>query len=377
MSRGHDRASGTFAGASGSTSPPARTTEASVPEPPTGRLEGIDPLSDVLRAVRLTGALFFRVEASSPWVAGVPAGSAIGPHILPGSQHVVSYHVVTKGRCWAGLSGMADTRLEEGDLIVIPHGDPYVLSTEHGQHDDTPLEPALSFFRELRDRELLSTVREGGGGPDQLEVVCGFLGCDVLPFNPILATLPPLVHLRPPRAPAGNRLSQLIEFALAESSEKRAGSDCVLLRISELLFVEMVRQYLAALPPEETGWLAGLRDPSVGRALRLLHQGSSRPWTVDDLAKESGLSRSVLSERFTHFLGQPPMQYLTRWRMQVAARLLTDAVAKVSAVALEVGYDSEAAFSRAFKKAVGVPPATWRDRQGRMAASLGVADHPV
>lgn len=199
----------------------------------------------------------------------------------------------------------------------------------------------------------------------------------MLPFNPILATLPPLVHLRPPRPPAGDRLSQLIEFALTESSEKRAGSDCVLLRISELMFVEMVRRYLTALPPEQTGWLAALRDPSVGRALRLLHRAPSRAWTVDDLAKQAGLSRSALSERFTSVLGQAPMQYLTRWRMQVAARLLTDAVAKVSAVALEVGYDSEAAFSRAFKKAVGVPPARWRDRQGRMAAGLAVARPPL
>jgi AraC-like DNA-binding protein len=198
--------------------------------------------------------------------------------------------------------------------------------------------------------------------------VCGFLGCDVLPFNPLLSTLPRLVHLRPPQRPGSDRLGQLVEFALAESREQRAGSDCVLLRLSELMFVEMLRRYLACLPPEETGWLAALRDPTVGRALRLLHQEPGRAWTVDELARQSGLSRSVLSERFTQLLGLAPIQYLTRWRMQVAARLLTDAVAKVSAVALEVGYDSEAAFSRAFKKAVGVAPAAWRDRQARVSA---------
>jgi AraC-like DNA-binding protein len=332
------------------------------------RQEGIDPLSDALRAVRLTGAFFFRIDASSPWVAALPAASALAPHILPRAQHVVSYHVIVRGRCWAGLGGTADTRLEEGDLVVIPHGDPYVLSTERGGHGEAPLELALSFFREIARLELLSTVREGGGGPERLHVVCGFLGCDVLPFNPLLSTLPRLVHLRPPQQPGSDRLAQLVEFALTESREQRAGSDCVLLRLSELMFVEMLRRYLACLPPEETGWLAALRDPTVGRALRLLHQEPGRAWTVDELARQAGLSRSVLSERFTQLLGLAPIQYLTRWRMQVAARLLTDAVAKVSAVALEVGYDSEAAFSRAFKKAVGVAPAAWRDRQARVSA---------
>jgi AraC-like DNA-binding protein len=219
----------------------------------------------------------------------------------------------------------------------------------------------LEFFRLLAARRLPPTIIEGGGGPGGVHVVCGFLGCDATPFNPILYTLPRLLHLRGAGAAGGDRLKALVDFALAEAGDGRPGGDCVLLRISELMFVEVVRRHVAGLGPGQTGWLAGLRDPQVGRALRFLHQDPARAWTVEGLARAAGLSRSALAERFAHFFGQPPIQYLTRWRMQVAARLLADGEAKVQAVALEVGYDSEAAFSRAFKKELGVPPAAWRD----------------
>jgi AraC-like DNA-binding protein len=348
VGRSHDLASRVLAAASG----------------PSGaqRGEGIDPLSDVLRAVRLTGALFFRIEATSPWLAAVPEAAAFRPLILAGTQHVISYHVVTRGGCWAGLGTDAGVRVEAGDIIVIPNGDAYLLSTMRGANAAVPLDLALAFFRDTAGQRLLGTIREGGGRRSAVDVVCGFLGCDVVPYNPVLAALPALIHLRSPASPAEDRLSHLLEFALAESCENRAGRDCVLLRISELMFVEMLRRYLAALPPEQTGWLAGLRDPVVGRALALLHEQPAHPWTLAALARAAGLSRSVLAERFTHFVGQPPMQYLARWRMQRAAGLLADGAPKVAAVAFDVGYDSEAAFSRAFKKAVGVPPAAWRDR---------------
>jgi AraC-like DNA-binding protein len=321
-----------------------------------------DPLSDALRAVRLTGACFFLVDASAPWWAEVPSAGTIAPAILPGAQHLVSYHVITTGRCWAGLSESDGIWLEAGDVLVIPHGDPYALGTTPGPVGAQPPEVAVQFFRALAARQLPPVIVEGGGGTDRVTAVCGFLGCDVLPFNPVLGMLPRLLRVRPPRDGPADRLGPLIDFALAESRAERAGSDCVLLRISELLFVEVVRRFLAALPPDQLGWLAALRDP--GLALALLHQRPAEAWSLEALARESGLSRSALAERFTHFLGQPPMQYLARWRMQVAARLLADGAAKVSAVALEVGYESEAAFSRAFKKMAGVPPATWRDRRG-------------
>jgi AraC-like DNA-binding protein len=199
--------------------------------------------------------------------------------------------------------------------------------------------------------------------------VCGFLGCDLEPFNPLLATLPRLLHVRRGPRSTGDPLDQLIDFTVAESRERRAGGECVRLRLSELMFVEVVRRHLATLPAEETGWLAGLRDPMVGRALALLHSRPAQPWTLESLARDVGLSRSVLAERFAHLVGHPPMGYLTRWRMQVAARLLADGLAKVSAVAREIGYDSEAAFSRAFKRAAGMPPGVWRRRHAARPAA--------
>lgn len=349
MVRGHARASGTVV----STSAKGVLADGTP----------LDPLSDVLRTVRLTGACFFRVEASAPWWAEVPAADAIASCILPRVQHLVSYHVVTAGRCWAGLARGAGIWLEEGDILVIPHGDGYALSTAPGQVGKQPIDAARDFFKRLAAHELPLTIREGGGGRAGVKVICGFLGCDALPFNPILTMLPRLLRVPAPRGHTAGRLAQLVDFALAESHEQGAGSDCVLLRISELMFVEVMRSYVRSLPAEETGWLAGLRDPLVCRVLGLLHRQPAQAWTLETLAREAAVSRSVLAERFAHFVGQPPMQYMTRWRMQVAARRLADGAVKVGAVGLEVGYDSEAAFSRAFKKAVGISPAAWRVRQ--------------
>ena len=331
-------------------------------------------LSDVLQTVRLTGALFFRVHASSPWGLEIPDGAALAPAILPRSQHVISYHVVTAGACWGGLIGERGVRLQAGDVLVFPHGDPYVMSIAPGVRFGPDLTEVLTFMRQMAAGQLPFTVSEGGGGADRLDLVCGFLGCDVRPFNPLLATLPRLLHVRRASSSASDPLQQLVDFTVAESADPRAGSECVRLRLSELMFVEVVRRYLATLPATQKGWLAGLRDRNIGRALALLHARPADSWTLQMLARGAGLSRSALAERFTHFVGHPPMQYLTRWRLQIAARLLADGGAKVSAVALEVGYDSEAAFSRAFKKVTGVPPrsgaiGTRHDRSGPVSVS--------
>jgi len=342
----HDQASGSLAGSSG----------AFAAEPP-----GSDPLSDVLRAVRLSGAVFFLIDATSPWVIEVPDTAALAAVTLPRAQHVISYHVVTRGACCGALLDGASVRLETGDVLVFPHGDPYVMSNAPGMRGGPEPAEVLAFMEAMVAGRLPFAVAEGGGGAEQLGLVCGFLGCDVRPFNPLLAALPRLLTVRRAFA-AGDPLGRLIDFAIAESQEQRAGGECVRLRLSELMFVEVVRRYLTALPAEQTGWLAGLRDRVVGRALACLHERPGDDWTLEKLAKDVGLSRSALAERFAHFVGDPPMQYLARWRMQVAARLLADGQAKVSAVALRVGYDSEAAFSRAFKRATGVSPAAWRSR---------------
>jgi AraC-like DNA-binding protein len=322
----------------------------------------VDTLSDVLEAVRLTGALFFLVDASTPWAAEAPCSAKLVSVILPRVQHVVSYHVITRGACWCEMPGKAPVRLEAGDVIVVPHGDEYALTSEPGVRSGLTDDQALGWFRQMSLGQLPLVVQEGGGGPERIGVVCGFLGCDALPFNPVLATLPPLLHVRPPLGSGADRLAALIELAVAESRERRAGGRSVLLRIGELLFVEVVRRHLGSLAGDERGWLAGLRDPVVGPALARLHDKPAHAWTLDELAREAGASRTVLTERFSEVVGQPPMHYLAAWRMQLAAGLLTESGAKVSAVAWQVGYQSEAAFSRAFKSTTGMAPAAWRNR---------------
>jgi AraC-like DNA-binding protein len=321
--------------------------------------------------VRLTGALFFRVEARAPWGLELPDGALLAPSVLPRAQHVISYHVVTEGACWGTVRGETPLRLEAGDVFVLPRGDAYTMSMTPGSPAGGPDRKAvLGFMRQMAAGQLPFTIHEGGSGQAQLHLVCGFLGCDLRPFNPLLATLPRLLRVRRAAGAGGDQLGHLIDFTVTEAREQRAGGECVRLRLSELIFVEVVRRYLATLPPEETGWLAGLRDPTVGHALARLHERPAHAWTLEALAKDVGRSRSALADRFTHLVGQPPMQYLTRWRMQVAARLLAEEGAKVSAVAREVGYDSEAAFSRAFKKITGVPPGVWRARRATPRAAL-------
>lgn len=321
-----------------------------------------DPLSDVLRMVKLCGVLFFLVDASSPWGVSVPTARAFAPLILPRARHVVSYHLVTEGEGWASVPGIAPVRFAAGDIIVFPHGDAYSMLSEPGAPTEFDADGALEFFRAMAAGQLPFVVPEGGGGAERARFMCGFLGCDVSPFNPLLATLPRLLRIARPAGRGDDLLDRLIALALAEARTRRPGGEAIRLHLSELMFVEAVRRHLEALPAEQTGWLAGLRDPGVGRALSLLHERPADPWSLDELAAQCGLSRSVLAERFMRLVGQPPMQYLTRWRIQVAARLLADGVSKVAAVGFEVGYASEAAFSRTFKRIAGVSPSAWRAR---------------
>jgi AraC-like DNA-binding protein len=334
----------------------------------------MDPLSDVLRMVKLTGALFFVVEASSPWGVEVPEGDAFAPIILPRAQQVVPYHIVLQGSGWASIPGVAPTRFVAGDILVFPHGDPYSMLSAPGQRPEYDAEASLQFFRDMAAGRLPFVVQEGGGGVERAQFVCGFLGCDIRPFNPVLAALPRLLLVRRPAIAPDDLLDRLIELTLAESRTCRAGGESIRLRLSELVFVEVVRRYLESLPTGQAGWLSGLRDPAIGRVLALLHERPAHPWTLKDLAHCAGMSRAVLAERFANLVGCPVMRYLALWRMQMAARLLADGAVKVAAVGREVGYESEAAFSRAFKRSTGASPAAWRDRG---ALRLGAARFPA
>lgn len=318
-----------------------------------------DALSDVLKTVRLTGATFFDVVASEPWVAEQPPPEMILPKILPGAGHLIAYHVVTEGRCFATIVGGEPIAMEAGDVVVFTKGDPHVMSSSPGMRAD-PFAPGALDAAEISQLPIF--VNYGGNGPASAKVVCGFLACDARPFNPLLDNLPPVIKVGDGQGDS-RWLSQFIRLATIESADKRAGGESVLAKLSELMFIEVIRRHVESLPPEQAGWLAGLRDPFVGKALSLMHGGPARNWTIEDLAKDVGLSRSVLAERFADLVGMPPMLYLARWRMQIAAQLLSGG-ANIATIAAEIGYGSEAAFSRAFKKLVGVPPSAWRRQPG-------------
>ncbi len=310
----------------------------------------MDPLSDVLRAVRLNGAFFFMAEAAAPWAVSNPAARDLVPRILPDAEHLISYHILLSGICWGGVDGVSQVRMQPGDVIVFPHGDPHVMSSAQG-------------FRADAERMSASWARYphpvylGSDADRDTTVVCGFLGCDARPYNPLLASLPRRIH-----APgvASGWLSQFPRQVVAESRAGRVGSETMLTRMAELMFIEVVRRHMEQLAPQDTGWLSGLRDAVVGPALTQLHERPAHPWTLAELARTIASSRTVLVERFSQLVGVPPIQYLTQWRLQLAAEQLSRGSGKVAAIGAQVGYDSEAAFSRAFKRETGLSPGAWR-----------------
>ncbi len=327
-----------------------------------------DTLSDLLRCVRVRGAVFFYVNCRDEWSAEAPPASEIAEAVMPGCEHVMEYHMIAKGSGWAAVSGQAPVKLAMGDIVMFPQGDSHVISSAPGvaplrmtadwifsrRNDPKPM--PISYHHGVVEAGTLLPVENA-----ETIAVCGFLGCDMRPFNPLVAALPRLLHL--PASHAGGWVARVIEQAAAESNSRRPGGDAVLERLSEMIFVDAARRYLDSLPEDATGWLAGLRDRFVGKALTLMHERPDHAWSVDDLARDVGLSRSALHERFVTFLGHAPMQYLASWRIQLGARLLRESNRNVATIALDVGYDSEAAFSRAFRRMVGMPPAAWRKAQ--------------
>jgi AraC-like DNA-binding protein len=330
-----------------------------------------DTLSDLLRAVRLRGAIFFYVEGAAPWVAEAPAAKTIIPTILPGVDHMMEFHVAARGGCWAAIVGQPPIRMDEGDVVIFPQGDHHVMSSAPGLRPEgvdehayfTPGPRQLPYSVGVGMQGMTAARLDGGGVETTL--VCGFLGCDARPFNPLLASMPRALHMRGIARAGTSWVGDLLQAAVEESNRKRPGGEAVLERMSEMLFVEILRRYADELAPNQTGWLAGMRDAAVGRALSLMHARPAEAWTLDSLAAKAALSRSALHERFVHFIGQPPMQYLASWRMQLASARLRDTDAKVIDVALDVGYENEAAFARAFRRIVGASPAAWRRERRR------------
>lgn len=316
-----------------------------------------DPLSDVLKTVRLTGATFFDVVAKAPWVAEQPSPKTILPKLLPGAGHLISYHVVTEGRCFGSIIGGEPVAIDAGEVIVFTRGDAHVMASDPALRAEQP-NPASLYDAGAAHQPFFANI--GEEGPVSAKLVCGFLACDAWPFNPLFDNLPPIIKVAAGPGSESRWLSQFIHVATHETADRRAGGESVLARLSELMFIEVIRRYLESLPDTQTGWLAGLRDPFVAKALSLLHAKPAHNWTIDELARDVGLSRSVLAERFNDMVGIPPIQYLAKWRMQIAAGLLSSGNNNIAQIAEETGYSSEAAFSRAFKRMVGVAPSAHR-----------------
>ncbi len=354
----HDRDSGSHAATSAAA---LRTTRGTVARGASAPDDGIDLLSDLLRCVRLSASMLFLVDASAPWAVSAPHASRFASAALPGARHVVSYHVVVRGGCWAGLEGANSQRLGPGDVFVVPHGHPYFLAEPQRSLARCGGADSVEFFRRMSAGALPPVVVHDGGGA-ATELLCGFLGCDADPFNPLLESLPATVRI-PDALRASARMALLVDLARFELHDRRPGARDALRRVAEQMFVELLRGRIDIGGGAATGWLAALGDPLVSRALAKLHARPQQAWTLASLADEVDASRSVLAERFSRLLGRPPMRYLAAWRMQLAAGMLCEPAARVKRVAASVGYESEAAFSRAFKRSTGVAPADWRARR--------------
>lgn len=317
----------------------------------------VDVLSDVLKTVRLTGAAFFDVSATSPFVAEQPPRDIILPMILPGAERLIAYHAVTEGGCYASVIGGETFRLKAGQVVVFTNGDPHVMASEPGMRGEAvsseafaAIEGGLPFF-----------LKYGAEGPPTARLVCGFLACDAEAFNPLLDNLPPVI-VAGSESDAG-WLGQFTRLAAVEMAGGRAGSASVLAKLSELMFIEVVRRHIETMPRQRAGWLAGLRDPAVGRVLALLHGAPAHPWTMQELAAKAAQSRSALYDHFTDLVGAPPLRYLAQWRMQIAIGMLRRGDVGIAEIAAKIGYGSEAAFSRAFHNMMGAPPSNWRKRK--------------
>ena len=327
----------------------------------------MDALSEVLGVIRLTGAVFLEMELRAQWSYLTAPARAIADVLMPEADHVIPYHLLLEGTCFVRLVDGAFVELSAGDLVMFPAGSRHVLAT--ASDASLQLEPTAitgETLSELRCNEVVP-FKAGGEGPST-RIVCGYLACDSRLAEPILRSLPRLLKVSMRDGSAGAWMQSSIRFSVAQSMSGRPGSAMILARLSEVLFAEAIRQHIDALPPEETGWLAALRDRFVGRALALLHEKPAHPWTVEALAHEVALSRSALGRRFATLIGRPPMEYLARWRILLAARHLRESDQAIVDIAAGVGYESEAAFNRAFKREFGSPPATWRRHAAQRAA---------
>ncbi len=316
-----------------------------------------DPLSDLLAGMHLAGAVQFRVEFQEPWAVMTPDAAALVRQSPFHNGHFMPFHIIVAGGAWLEMPGGEPVWVKAGDVVLLPYGSRHRLS---GRNNSDTIE--LGQMMGAVPDTTIPVLQYGGTGA-KTDILCGFLKCDELLFHPLLKALPPLLHASPSDSGPDAWLAGALRQTIAEATQSVAGSQGMLARLTELMFVEVLRHHLASLSAEELGWFAAFNDPVTGPALRLIHAEPLRPWRVDSLARGAGVSRTVLAERFKHYLAQPPMQYLQSWRLQLAAQRLKASPLPIKTIAEDCGYESEAAFSRAFRRQFGQPPATWRLRQ--------------
>lgn len=318
----------------------------------------VDALAEVLRIIKLDSAIYFNAELSEPWCLASPEAGRLAPILSTPGEHIIIYHLLCDGRAYVQLPDGERVGLAPGDIVTFPHGDGHFL----GSGTRVPPVDVEQTLPRVIERGLELLHVGGGGAPSRF--ICGFLACDPQLSAAFLGGLPRLIKVNIRDDPSGQWLENSLTFSVGEAARQEAGAAAMLAKLSEVVFAETLRRYVRGLPEGETGWLAGARDAEVGRALTLLHTRPAHPWTVATLARDAGLSRTSLAERFRHFLGEAPMSYLAKWRLQLGARALTMTSRSVAEIASDVGYESEAAFNRAFKRLYGAPPARYR-RQSR------------
>lgn len=322
----------------------------------------MDVLSDVLRVIRLSGAVFFTADLATPWCVRSEESTQLARVLIPTAECLIFFHIVTEGTCWIELGDREPVALDAGDVVVFPRGDTHVMRSEGSV-------APVSLAKVLPPPPYTDPLRlELGGDGPHVHLVCGYLHCERR-FLPLFGALPPMLVVRRRgedegrgSAPSSVWLKTTVRYLTSEATSRHPGNGAMLTRLTELMFVEVLRRHMEELPDDQTGWLAALRDPQVGTALERIHDDPARPWEVEELARTAGMSRSSFAERFAELVGQSPIRYVTEWRMQIARRLLAGERMSVAEVAGQVGYESEYAFNRAFKREVGEPPAAWRRR---------------
>lgn len=316
-----------------------------------------DLLSDLLGSMHLSGVVLFRAEFREPWALVAPDARELSRMLPFRTEHIIPFHIIAEGGCWLELKDRERIWLEAGDAVLLPYGDSHCLC---GRKEAVRV-PASQLLPAPPWPDILLIKLGGGGG--RTRIICGFLQCDELLFHPLLRHLPALMHVSSARAPLDDWLAITIRHTAEEAGRDDPVGRSMLPRLTELMFVEILRKHMQALSGDEVGWFAAVNDPVVGSALKWLHMAPLEDWSVDRLARRVGVSRTVLAARFRHFLDMPPMHYLTHWRLQLAAQCLKATDTPMKGIAEQAGYESEAAFSRAFKRHFGLPPADWRRRQ--------------